>query len=129
MGRNGPAESAPAVLNGELAPKFSLRAGARHRIRFVNITPDDVFEVSLQGSNGRVAWQPITKDGAPVPPAQSSPTAARQIVSSGETYDFAYDAPPGRRTLWMEIRSPGGKWQGRGGYSSSEPESPKRFSR
>ena len=38
------------------------------------------------------------------------PGPARQTVGVGETYDFEYDVPPGRRTLWLEVRSPGGKW-------------------
>ena len=32
----------------------------------------------------------------------------------GETYDFEYEAPPGRQTLWLEVRSPGGKWLAQG---------------
>jgi hypothetical protein len=32
----------------------------------------------------------------------------------GETYDFEFETPPGRQTLWLEVRSPGGKWQAQG---------------
>ena len=31
------------VMNGERAPRFVWKAGARHRVRLINITPDDIF--------------------------------------------------------------------------------------
>jgi manganese oxidase len=114
MGRRGPGESAPAVLNGEINPRASWKAGARHRIRLVNITPDDVFVVSLSAGDGPVTWTPLTKDGAPVPSTQQDARPARQTISVGETYDFVYDAPPGRKTLWLDVKSPAGKWQVQG---------------
>jgi FtsP/CotA-like multicopper oxidase with cupredoxin domain len=117
MGRRGPSEDAPAVLNGELAPAFSWKAGVRHRIRFVNITPDDVFVVSLAAGESPVTWRPVTKDGARLPPDRGEPVPAKQIIAVGETYDFVYEAPPGRRNLWMDVRSPGGKWMVQGRVS------------
>ena len=65
----------PVVLNGEPAPRFVWKAGERHRVRLINITPDDIFTVSLQTSQGPVAWTPVTKDGAPMPPSARIPTA------------------------------------------------------
>ena len=56
----------PVVLNGDSAPRFVWKAGERHRVRLINITPDDIFTVSLQTSQGPAAWTPVTKDGAPV---------------------------------------------------------------
>jgi FtsP/CotA-like multicopper oxidase with cupredoxin domain len=117
MGRRGPAEDAPAVLNGELAPGFSWTAGVRHRIRFINITPDDVFVVSMGTGESLVNWRPVTKDGSPLRPDQSEPEPARQIIAVGETYDFVYEAPPGRRNLWMDVRSPSGRWMVQGRVS------------
>jgi hypothetical protein len=111
MGRGGPGANAPAVLNGRSAPRIVLKAGARHRIRLINITPSDIFAVTLLGSDGPVTWRPLTKDGAPLPPSRCQPGPAKQAIGAGETYDFAYDAPSGRRTLWLEVRSPGGRWQ------------------
>jgi hypothetical protein len=32
-------------------------------------------------------------------------------IAVGETYDFEYDAPPARATLWLEVRTSGGRWQ------------------
>ena len=46
---------------------------------------------------------------APAPEAQ--PMSAKLRIAVGETYDFEYDAPPGRATLWLEVRTSGGKWQ------------------
>jgi FtsP/CotA-like multicopper oxidase with cupredoxin domain len=102
------------VMNGERAPRFVWNAGQRHRLRFINITPDDIFVVSLQAGDALATWKLLTKDGALVPPADSTPGPARQAIAVGETYDFEYEAPQGRRTLWLEVRSTGGKWQAQG---------------
>jgi len=37
---------------------------------------------------------------------------ARQSIAVGD--DFEYEAPAGRKTLWLEVRSTGGKWQVQG---------------
>jgi hypothetical protein len=62
-----------------------------------------------------VKWRPLTKDGAPVPPGLAGETSARQTIGVGETYDFEIDTRPGRGTLWLEVRTTGGRWltQGR----------------
>jgi FtsP/CotA-like multicopper oxidase with cupredoxin domain len=117
MGRSGPGDEAPAVLNGELRPQTAWKAGERHRIRLINITPSDIFSVTLQTPDGPVTWKPVTKDGVPLPPARCAPTAAKQTIGVGETYDFEYDAPPGRKVLWLEVRTSGGKWMTQGQIS------------
>jgi hypothetical protein len=33
---------------------------------------------------------------------------AKQIIGVGETYDFEFETPAGRRNLWLEVRSPAG---------------------
>ena len=59
------------VVNGERAPRWVWRAGARHRVRLINITPDDILSrVAAQGRRA-VMWRPLTKDGAPVPAVDS----------------------------------------------------------
>ena len=113
MGR-GPGRPSPVLVNGQNAPRTVWKAGTRHRIRLINITPSDIFDVILQTSDGPVTWRPLTKDGAPLPPSRCQPGAAKQVIGVGETYDFEYDAPAGRRTLWLEVRGQGGKWHAQG---------------
>ena len=50
-------------------------------------------------------------DGAPIPTHMQRPAAAVQTIAVGETYDFEVDLPPGRQTVWLEVRTPAGKWE------------------
>jgi len=104
----------PLVINGQTAPVFTWKAGVRHRVRFINITPNSIVSVSLQNAQGPLTWVPAAKDGAPLPAGRREPGAARQTIAVGETYDFEVDLPPGRRTLWLEVRSTAGKWEAQG---------------
>jgi len=108
------ASAIPPVLNGERQPRFVWKAATRHRVRLINITTDDIFIVTLQGTGGPVTWRPLTKDGAPLPPDRCVPGPARQTIAVGETYDFEVETPPGRQNLWLEVRTTGGKWQVQG---------------
>ncbi len=110
IGKSGPAKDAPTVVNGARDPQFVWKAGARHRLRFINITADDVFVVSLGTPDAPATWRTLTKDAATVPVNQSAPRRATQTVSVGETFDMEYNAPPGRSGLWLEVRTPAGKW-------------------
>jgi FtsP/CotA-like multicopper oxidase with cupredoxin domain len=114
LGRGGPARGAPVVINNEREPAMVWKAGTRHRLRLINITPDDVLAVSLQTAEGPAAWRPLTKDGAPVAADRAVTGPSRQTIGVGEIYDFEYEPPPGRGGLWLEVRSPGGKWQSQG---------------
>jgi FtsP/CotA-like multicopper oxidase with cupredoxin domain len=122
LGRSGLTSDEPSLLtdpesvvvNGQRAPRLVWKAGMRHRIRVINITPDDIFSVSLQSPAGPLQWTPIAKDGAPVPSAEAVAGPARSTIAVGETYDFAFDAPKGRSTAWLEVRTQGGKWQAQG---------------
>jgi hypothetical protein len=69
---------------------------------------------SLAASSGPVSWRPLTKDGAPVPAARAIPGPAVHTIAVGETYDFEFVAPPGRQTLWLEIKTPAGRWHVQG---------------
>ena len=104
----------PVVLNGETAPRFVWKAGRRHRVRLINITPGDILTVSLHTPQGAIAWTPLTKDGAPLPAGLRAPVAAQQTISVGETYDFEVTVPSGPQNLWVEVRSPAGKWLAQG---------------
>jgi FtsP/CotA-like multicopper oxidase with cupredoxin domain len=102
------------VINGERAPRFVWKAGARHRVRLINITPDDILSVMLQTSDGPVEWTPVAKDGAPLAAAEVVAVPARQTIAVGETYEFEYQAPSSRKTAWLEVRTLAGKWQAQG---------------
>jgi FtsP/CotA-like multicopper oxidase with cupredoxin domain len=104
----------PIVLNGEAAPRFVWKAGQRHRVRLINITPDDVLTFSMQSAQGPATWTPLTKDGAPLPASMRTPVPARQTIGVGETYDFEVQTAPGRENLWVEVRSTTGKWLAQG---------------
>jgi manganese oxidase len=108
------ADPSSAVLNGERTPRFVWKAGDRHRLRLVNITPDDIFVVSLQTTEEPMTWTPLTKDGAPAPAAESVLRPARQTIAVGETYDFEFLAPAGRKTAWIEVSTTSGRWQVQG---------------
>ena len=47
-------------------------------------------------------------------PAEAVPGPARQTIAVGETYEFEYQAPAGRKAEWIEVRTTGGKWQVQG---------------
>jgi FtsP/CotA-like multicopper oxidase with cupredoxin domain len=122
LGRSGLASEVPSlladpasvVINGEHSPRLVWGKGGRHRVRLINITPDDIFNVTLETSDGPVTWQPIAKDGAPLPAAERAPVPARQTIAVGETFEFEYQAPEGRKTLWLDVRTTAGKWQAQG---------------
>jgi hypothetical protein len=59
-----------------------------------------------------VKWRQVAKDGAALGATGSD--EASQTIAVGETYDFEFDAPPGRQMLWLEFRSPGGRWYAQG---------------
>jgi FtsP/CotA-like multicopper oxidase with cupredoxin domain len=119
LGRHGLTSEEPSVLtdpesvvvNGRRDARLVWKAGVRHRVRVINITPDDVFTVALQASDAPVTWKPVAKDGAPLPAAEVVPAPARLTIAVGETYDFEYEAPGGRKSLWLDVRTPGGKRQ------------------
>jgi FtsP/CotA-like multicopper oxidase with cupredoxin domain len=102
------------LLNGERTPRWTWSSGRRHRLRFINITADDILTVSLVQRDAPVTWRPLTKDGATVSTEEKQTLPAKVTIAVGETYDFEFDAPAGRATLWLEVRSTSGKWQAQG---------------
>ena len=68
----------PVVLNGEPAPRFVWTGVRRHRLRPINITPDDILTVSLHSPQGAVAWTPMKGRRAAAPAcAHRSPRCRR----------------------------------------------------
>ena len=114
LGRGGPQRGALTVINDQRDPEFVWKAGTRHRLRLINITPGEILSVTLQTADGPVTWHPLTKDGAPVPPDRCKPGPAKQLIGVGETYDFEVQTPPQRQVLWLEVRTPAGRWHAQG---------------
>lgn len=113
-----PGRREPIVVNGTAATvpaaggpvPTRLRPGVANRLRLINITPNNVALsfVLLEGFKP-VTWKAVAKDGADLPPQQSTMREARQLVSVGETYDFEILPAPGQR-LWLELRRGNGEW-------------------
>jgi hypothetical protein len=104
----------PVVLNGESSPRYVWKAGQRHRVRLINITPDDIVTVGLETAQGLTTWKPVTKDGAPLPQQLRTAAPARQTIAVGETYDFEVDLPRFPHNLWIDVRSTAGRWLAQG---------------
>jgi manganese oxidase len=115
FGFDGPyveAPGEPLVVNGEKRPRpLELQAGMAHRLRFINITPNNVaLTVQLLSGFDPIQWTLAGKDGAVTPSAQRTARPARQLVSVGETYDFEVaPLPPRPAGMWMELRRGNGE--------------------
>ena len=107
-------DAASAVIDGEREPHWTWAAKTRHRLRLINIAPDDIWSVSLTGADGPVTWRPLTKDGAAVPASETAAGPARVTIAVGETYDFEVETPASRKALWLEVRGTDGRWQAQG---------------
>jgi FtsP/CotA-like multicopper oxidase with cupredoxin domain len=100
IGRSGPSQDAPALLNGTATPgALEWKAGVTYRLRFINITPNDVEEVTFTRDSSVVQWRPFAKDGAEVPSQQATARPARLRMGPGETYDFEFT--PGEAADFM----------------------------
>jgi manganese oxidase len=104
----------PVVINGDTGARYLWKAGQRHRVRLINITPDDILSVSLENAQGPTMWTPATKDGAPLPASLRAAVPARQTIAVGETYDFELDTAPAPHNLWIDVRSTAGRWLAQG---------------
>jgi FtsP/CotA-like multicopper oxidase with cupredoxin domain len=121
--RLGRVSDTPAEINGQLKPDtVVLRAGKTARLRFINLSAHHntlraMVRLETLGSRspgGAAAtvqqWSPVAKDGADLPASGRVERAARQVVSVGETYDFAY-TPQRPGTLRLIITSAPGPLQ------------------
>ncbi|MGH7471805.1 MAG: multicopper oxidase domain-containing protein [Longimicrobiales bacterium] len=94
---------APIVANNGANPALELEAGLTHRIRIINITADDMVEMEIQDSKGRIPWRLLALDGADVRPALGTERPAFLITGAGQTADVAITPPPG--DLRLIVRS------------------------
>ena len=91
IGRGGPSPDAPALLNGTTTPEpLDWKVGVTYRLRFINITANDIEEVTLSRDSTVQQWHPFAKDGAELPPQQAIARPAHLRMGPGETYDFAF---------------------------------------
>lgn len=91
IGRGGPDPNAPVLLNGTTNPEpLSWTVGVTYRLRFINITANDVEEVTLARDSTVQQWRPFAKDGADLPPLQAVARPSRVRMGPGETYDFEF---------------------------------------
>jgi FtsP/CotA-like multicopper oxidase with cupredoxin domain len=81
------------TINGRKEPPaLRLRAGARYRFRFINISEGDTVNVSLEREGQPLTWLPHAKDGADLPAPLQAEAIARVRTGAGETFDF-FHAP------------------------------------
>ena len=101
----------PFAMNGRATPEpIRMRAGVPNRLRLINITANNVeLNALLVDRSDVTQWKPVAKDGATLPPEQTEPRLARQLVSVGETYDFEIH-PTRLQNLWLEVRRGNGEW-------------------
>ena len=117
LGSEGPKDGQkydrfPVLVSGSRNAVVTLKAGVTNRLRFINITTNwSGLNVSLLAGPQPIEWQPLAKDGAPLPPNQrTSRQALRQQVSVGETYDFVFVPPASLTRSWLELRRSTGEW-------------------
>jgi len=114
IGRGGASPNAPVLFNGVTAPaSVDWKAGVTHRLRFINITANDVEEVTLARDSSVQDWRLFAKDGAEVSAERAAAQPARLRMGPGETYDFAFTPiAPSDLTLLAVVRGRAGMvWQ------------------
>jgi manganese oxidase len=110
VGQDGAEEDSPGLVNGRRSPRpLELRVGETHRLRLINITVDWRVMFSLVSDTGFADWRPLAKDGADLPPHQSTSRPAHLLTGPGETADFevSFSAPG---TWRLEVKSQLSGW-------------------
>lgn len=102
IGGAGPGSPAVELNRSTNPPPIVVKAGVKHRFRFINITTNFITAVSLRGDAGLAQWRAVGKDGADLPPNQATERPASFTISVGETYDFEYE-PTAPGDLRLEV--------------------------
>jgi FtsP/CotA-like multicopper oxidase with cupredoxin domain len=102
-------------INGKVNPDtLVLQVGRQYRLRLIGLqvsNPNAETTVTARADsvvgNPRdtllIQWRPLAKDAIELPQAEQTLREARQVVTMGETYDFAFvPTKPGQ--LRMEVR-------------------------
>ena len=111
IGRGGPGADAPTVLNGEREPQFAWKAGMRHRVRLINITPER-HRRGVAADDRRPGDVAAAHQGrrARCRRIACAPGPARQTIARRRDLRLrSTRRPQAVRTLWLEVRSPGGQ--------------------
>jgi FtsP/CotA-like multicopper oxidase with cupredoxin domain len=96
------------MVNGTTAPQFELEAGTTYRLHLIQIHPQAVIMFRLGTDSTTARWTPVAKDGADLPPAQSTQRAASVIMGAGENGVFLYTPErPGLQKLSVQTRLAG----------------------
>ena len=96
LGDGGPSPSAVPFVNGQPTGALNLDAGARHRIRVVNISTVARKRIRLYTDSTLANWRPLAKDGADLPASQATSRGADVRLGPGETSDFEITGAAGR---------------------------------
>ncbi len=97
LASRGATLDADAAINGRgLQPSQHFSVGKTYRLRFTQISLDDVKSIRLLLNDKPAMWRPFARDGATLPAANRVETEAKQRMDVGETYDFEWTpAAPG----------------------------------
>jgi FtsP/CotA-like multicopper oxidase with cupredoxin domain len=113
VGGGGPGNGevrSTGMVNGTAFPQLELDAGSTYRLHIIQIHPQAVVMFRLGTDTTVARWTPIAKDGADLPPEQSTPRAAFVMMGAGETGEFLYTPErPGLQKLNIATRQAG--WQ------------------
>ncbi len=98
------------MVNGTLTPQLDLNAGTTYRLRIIQVHPQAIVVFRLGTDSTIARWTPVAKDGADLPPEQSTPRAALTIMGAGETADYLFTPErPGLMRMTVQTRLAG--WQ------------------
>ena len=113
VGGGGPGSvetRSPGMVNGTITPRLELEAGTTYRLHIIQIHPQAVVLFRLGTDTTVARWTPVAKDGADLPPDQSTPRVAFVSMGAGETGEFLYTPErPGLQKLQTQTRLAG--WQ------------------
>jgi len=98
------------MVNGTTAPQFELEAGTTYRLHLIQIHPQALIMFRLGTDSTTARWTPVAKDGADLPPEQSTSRSAFVLMGAGENGEFLYTPErPGLQRLNIQTRLAG--WQ------------------
>jgi FtsP/CotA-like multicopper oxidase with cupredoxin domain len=96
------------MVNGSIRPRLELEAGTTYRLHIIQIHPQAVVVFRLGNDSTIAKWTPAAKDGADLPPEESTPRSAYVIMGAGENGEFLYTPErPGPQILSVNTQLAG----------------------